>query len=83
MFRTSAIQQHRVELSGGNEVSQVFASGGFFKQDGIMLGTGFKRGNFRLNSDHKISKRFTFGQTLYLSYGDQNNEQNSGGNCHA
>ena len=63
VFRNASIQQHSVQLSGGNERSRFYSSAGFFTQDGIMIGTSFKRGNFRLNSDHTISKRFTFGQT--------------------
>ncbi|WP_370723837.1 TonB-dependent receptor [Fibrella aquatica] len=78
MFRNAAIQQHRLELTGGNDVSKFFLSGGFFSQDGIMIGTNFKRGNIRLNSDHKLGKRVTLGQTLYLAYDTRRIEQNGG-----
>ncbi|GAB4041600.1 TonB-dependent receptor [Spirosoma jeollabukense] len=78
MFRNAAIQQHRLELSGGNEVSKFYLSGGFFSQDGIMIGTNYKRGNIRLNSDHKLGKRVTLGQTLYLAYDKRRIEQNGG-----
>jgi TonB-linked SusC/RagA family outer membrane protein len=44
-----------------------------------MLGTGYRRVNFRVNSDHNIGKRITFGQTLLISYGKQNQEPNAGG----
>lgn len=79
MFRNAVIQQHRIALMGGNNVSRFYASGGYFNQEGIMRGTGYERGSFRINSDHNISKRFTFGQTLYLGYDDQKAEQNAGG----
>ncbi|ARK10585.2 TonB-dependent receptor [Fibrella sp. ES10-3-2-2] len=78
MFRNAAIQQHRLELTGGNDVSKFFLSGGFFSQDGIMIGTNYKRGNLRLNSDHKLGKRVSLGQTLYLSYDTRRIEQNGG-----
>ncbi|MBC3788470.1 SusC/RagA family TonB-linked outer membrane protein [Spirosoma utsteinense] len=78
MFRNATIQQHRLELSGGNDVSKFYLSGGFFSQDGIMLGTDYKRGNIRLNSDHKLGKRVTLGQTLYLAYDSRRIEQNGG-----
>ncbi len=79
MFRSSSIRQHTVNLSGGNEKSRFFASGGYFKQDGIMRGTAYERGNFRINSDHQISKRITFGQNLTISYDSKFNENNPGG----
>ena len=78
MFRNATIQQHRLELLGGNDVSKFYLSGGFFSQDGIMIGTNYKRGNIRLNSDHKLGKRVTLGQTLYLAYDTRRIEQNGG-----
>lgn len=78
MFRNATIQQHRLELTGGNDISKFYLSGGFFSQDGIMIGTNYKRGNLRLNSDHKLGKRVTLGQTLYLSYDTRRIEQNGG-----
>jgi TonB-dependent starch-binding outer membrane protein SusC len=79
VFRNATIHQHSVQLSGGNEKSRFYSSIGYFSQDGIMIGTAYKRGNFRINSDHTLSKRFTFGQTLTLAYGDKYGEVNAGG----
>lgn len=79
MFRQASIQQHHISLSGGSDKSTFYASGGFFDQKGIMLGTGYKRGNFRINSEHKIGSRFSFGQNLMIAYDDRMNEQNPGG----
>lgn len=79
-FRSNAlITQHNVSVSGGNEVSRFYSSAGYFKQDGIAQGLGYERGNFRINSEHTISKRFTFGQTLYAAVSDQQFE-GTGGN---
>ncbi|MBC3785448.1 SusC/RagA family TonB-linked outer membrane protein [Spirosoma utsteinense] len=79
VFRNAAIQQHSVQVSGGNERSRFLSSVGFFSQDGIMIGTSYKRGNFRINSDHTISKRFTFGQALTIAYSDRFAEVSAGG----
>lgn len=38
----------------------------------------FERGNFRINSEHNISKTFTFGENLYLAYTKQRVELNNG-----
>src|SRR5690606_16532294 len=79
MFRSAPIQQHKIELMGGTEVSKMFGSFGYFDQDGIMLGTGYRRGDARFNSDHQISKRVTFGQNFYGAYDERLVEQNAGG----
>lgn len=65
------ITQNNLSVSGGNALSRFYSSAGYFKQEGIAVGLGYERGNFRINSEHTISKRFTFGQSLYISYGDQ------------
>ena len=79
-FRKNAIiTQHNISVSGGNETSRYYTSGGYFKQEGIAQGLGYERGNFRLNSEHIISKVFTFGQTLYTAFSDQQYE-GTGGN---
>jgi len=49
-------------------------------QTGVTPSTGYRRYNFRLNSDHVISKVFTFGENLYVASGEQlydNNETGS------
>jgi TonB-linked SusC/RagA family outer membrane protein len=79
MFRNAAIRQHTVSLSGGNDKSRYFASTGYFKQDGIMQGTSYERGNFRFNSDHQISNRITFGQNFAVAYDSRFAENNPGG----
>lgn len=79
MFRTGRIQQHQVELSGGSATSRMFSSFGYFDQEGIMLGTGYKRGDARFNSDYNISKRVTVGQNFYVAYDERKVEQQSGG----
>ncbi|BAV06030.1 TonB-linked outer membrane protein, SusC/RagA family [Filimonas lacunae] len=77
--RNALITQHNLSLSGGTDKSRFYTSSGYFKQDGIAQGLGFERGNFRVNSEHKLSKVFTFGENLYLSVNKQKYE-GTGGN---
>ncbi|GAB3925055.1 SusC/RagA family TonB-linked outer membrane protein [Larkinella terrae] len=79
MLRTAPIQQHQISVSGGNAVSRFFTSAGYFDQEGILIGTNYKRGNVRINSDHQITKFLTFGQTLMISYDKMRGEQGFGG----
>jgi TonB-dependent starch-binding outer membrane protein SusC len=57
---------HEVSLSGGNEKSNFYVSAGIQDIDGIVATeiSNYNKKNIRLNSTHKISKVFTFGQTL-------------------
>ncbi len=79
MFRAAPITQNNLSISSGNEKSRFYAGLGYFKQDGIMLGTGYERYNFRLNSVHNLSKSITFGQSLSLGSDFRQNENNAGG----
>ncbi len=57
---------HEISLSGGNERSTFYLSFGIQDQDGIVATdiSSFTQKNIRLNSIHKLSKIFTFGQTV-------------------
>jgi TonB-linked SusC/RagA family outer membrane protein len=82
-FRKGNFTQNSIGLSGGNDISRLYASAGFMDQEGTTPKVGYKRYNFRINSDHVISKVFTFGENLYLAFGDQaydNNETGSRSN---
>src|SRR6185312_9324056 len=78
-FKTGAMTQHNVSLSGGNDVSRFYASAGYFDQSGTTPHVNYRRYNFRLNSDHNISKVFNFGENLYMSYADQAYDNNETG----
>jgi hypothetical protein len=75
-FRQGNMTQTNIGLSGGNDVSRFYASAGYFDQDGTAPSVGFKRYNFRINSDHRISKVFTFGENLYMAYTNQAYDNN-------
>lgn len=78
-FRSGAMNQTNIGLSGGNDVSRFYASVGYFDQNGTAPTVGYRRYNFRLNSDHSISKVFSFGENLYVAYGDQSYDNNETG----
>jgi TonB-linked SusC/RagA family outer membrane protein len=77
-FKSGILTQHNLSVSGGNDISRFYSSAGYFKQDGISQGVYYERGNFRINSEHKISKVFTFGENLFMSYSKQRYDNTSG-----
>ncbi|MEO7047846.1 MAG: SusC/RagA family TonB-linked outer membrane protein, partial [Ferruginibacter sp.] len=78
-FKSGAMNQQSVGLSGGNDVSRFYASAGYFDQTGTSPTVAYRRYNFRINSDHKISKTFTFGENLYIASANQAYDNNETG----
>ncbi|MNQ11774.1 Vitamin B12 transporter BtuB [compost metagenome] len=67
IFNDSAFRYtHELSISGGGEKSTFYASFGIQDQEGIVTTdiSNYTKKNFRLNSTHKISDYFTFGQTF-------------------
>ncbi len=78
-FKSGATTQTNIGLSGGNDVSSFYASAGYFDQTGTTPTVGYRRYNFRINSEHRISNAFTFGENLYIAYGNQAYDNNETG----
>jgi TonB-dependent starch-binding outer membrane protein SusC len=78
-FKRGAINQHNINLSGGNGVPRFYASAGYFDQQGTAPSVNYRRYNFRINSEHIISKVFTFGENLYIASAKQGYDNNETG----
>ena len=78
-FRDGPMTQTNIDLSGGNQVSRFSTSVGYTDQQGTAPGVAFRRYNFKLSSEHNISKVFTFGETVFASNSIQKGDANSGG----
>ncbi len=65
IFQNASRESHDLSISGGNEMSKFYASFGLIDQEGVVLPeiSRYQRKNFRLNSDHKLGKYVTVGQT--------------------
>lgn len=61
LFRTAFMHSHQVGVSGGNKTARYALSGGYLDQDGIGLGSSFKRATFRVNFDSDISSWLSAG----------------------
>lgn len=53
-------QQYNLSLSGGNDKTQFYASGGYFNQDGTTIATYFKRYNGSISLSTKVSDKIVF-----------------------
>ncbi|NJO03943.1 MAG: SusC/RagA family TonB-linked outer membrane protein [Bacteroidia bacterium] len=79
VFQSALITDNNISVSGGNEFATYNVGGGYFFQEGIMLGTYFERISFRANSEYKVFDRLKLGQTLTLSENQQRVEAFNGG----
>ncbi len=71
-------QQYNLSMSGGNEKTTFYVSGGYFKQDGTTIATNFKRYNGSLSVTHKAYDWLTFTGGLSGSTSSQNTPGNGG-----
>lgn len=78
-FKKGVMTQHNIGLSGGNDVSRFHASAGYMDQQGTAPSVAYRRYNLRLNSEHIISKVFTFGENLYIASSNQAYDNNETG----
>jgi TonB-dependent starch-binding outer membrane protein SusC len=67
-LKTGIVQDNGFTISGGGERSSFFASANLFSQSGILVGSGFKRTNIRVNSAHDFGK-FKLVQSLGITQG--------------
>lgn len=57
------IQDINLNISGGNDFSNFALGAGYTTQDNVILGSDFERYSFFINSDHKIKKWLTVGES--------------------
>jgi TonB-linked SusC/RagA family outer membrane protein len=71
IFNNSAQRySHEIGVSGGTDKSTFYLSLGIQDQQGIVASdiSNYNRKNIRLNATHKLSKVFTFGETVGYSH---------------
>ena len=61
------VQDHTFSISGGNEKTLFFISGGYNNTQGIVRGNSLERYSYRGNIDHKVSDKLKVGLNTSLS----------------
>jgi TonB-dependent starch-binding outer membrane protein SusC len=81
IFRTAPISNYSIGLGGGSGENRYYLSANYFSQEGIVIGSGYKRGSVRFNMDNKLSDKVRYGINTQLSYSlqDQANVNTNGG----
>lgn len=79
IFQPAPMQSHSVSLTGGNDNTNYVLSGGYFGQEGIVLGANYERLNLRLNMNSKVKSWLDVGTNVNISREDQVITLNDGG----
>lgn len=67
IFRSAPISNYQLSATGGSEKSSYLISANYFDQDGIILGSDYSKGNFRINYDNQIKERLKVGVGVNLN----------------
>ncbi|WP_143308428.1 TonB-dependent receptor [Chitinophaga vietnamensis] len=79
-FQKASNQNYELNVSGGSEKTKFYLGGNYYKEDGIVRGTGVERYSVRLNIDHNINERFRL--SANFAGVQQNDHDNSNGSLY-
>jgi TonB-linked SusC/RagA family outer membrane protein len=68
MFRKAPIQDYTLTLSSSTEKFNASAIAGYFKQDGILINSGYERFSIRVNTGFKVNDAVKLGFNIAPSY---------------
>ena len=74
-FTSAPTTQHTLGVTGGSENTNYRFSLGLLDQEGVMLGSDYKRYNVRFNLDSELNERLKIGTTVSMVRGDTNSDQ--------
>ncbi len=69
-MRNGFVNSQAISVSGGTDLTKVFGSINYFKEDGIIPTSNYTRKTLRLNVDQKISDKFSVNFDLMISESD-------------
>lgn len=80
IFQKAPMQTHNLTVSGGNDKTRFSVSGSIFDQQGIVIGSDYKRYSLRANVNTDVSKKFSLSYGATLTNIETNRRNNGGGN---
>ncbi len=70
-FRQGRTSSYEISMRGGDEKTKFLVSGGYYDQEGILVGSDFQRYSARFNVDHKFNDKLDIQFIGNASYIDQ------------
>ncbi|KAA6441833.1 TonB-dependent receptor [Dyadobacter flavalbus] len=78
IFRTAPTSNYQLSVRGGTDKLQYFVSGNYFKGDGVLKATDWKRYTARINLDATVNKYLRVGVNVSPSYVLENRRWSDG-----
>jgi len=72
IFKYAPEQSHTLSFSGANDKSDYYVSGGYFKQQGTILGSDFQRYSVHTNLNSQIKSWFKMGTSFSANQSSEN-----------
>ncbi|WP_298778465.1 TonB-dependent receptor [uncultured Polaribacter sp.] len=72
IYRSGSISNHQLSFSGGTDKLNYYASATYFKQEGVLINSGFERISFLSNIDAQLTDKLKVGMNLTGSLGEKN-----------
>ncbi|MBQ7856338.1 MAG: TonB-dependent receptor [Alistipes sp.] len=66
--RAALLQSYELSVSGADDNTSYYVSGGYYNQDGTALGSSFQRYSLRANLEQKAAKWLKLGTNTMLNY---------------
>ncbi len=82
IFQTGAIQNYQLSFSGGSENVNYYLSGSFYDQEGIIIGSAFKKYSVTSNININATEKLKVGLNVFAERANTNGvitQENSGG----
>lgn len=73
IFRTGALQNYDVAVSGGSKETRFYLGGGYTSQQATLRTNDFQRASFKLNLDHDLNSRLRIGTSNTFSQSRRTN----------
>lgn len=67
LFRNTTTNDHYVSVNGGNEKGKYFASFNYYNEEGVIVGSDYKRYSSNLNGSYKIKPKLEISTGVTLS----------------
>ncbi|OQY92016.1 MAG: SusC/RagA family TonB-linked outer membrane protein [Sphingobacteriales bacterium UTBCD1] len=71
LFRNTNTQDHYINFSGGNDKGKYFASFDYYDEDGVIVGSGYKRYSGVVNGSYKVKPNVEVSSGINLSTSSQ------------
>jgi TonB-linked SusC/RagA family outer membrane protein len=76
LFDNARISEYQLSASGGSEKFKYYLSGNYRDEDGVLLGSGFKRLTTRANLDYNATDKLSIGTSINFTNSFQDVTQN-------